>query len=165
MRQIKTKYTSQKMKFPIKNFFSKCDQICRRLRIWSHLLKNSFVENFFFCAMIFLDMLLATRLPHWFERHEKMRIFTEFLVTLIYHVKVDWFTTISKNYSAGDHLWILKTKKIDKICLIIKKPMLLLHRNQSTDVQCKSNDRFQSDNTINLIWFDFLHCTKNEVFH
>ena len=26
--------TEQKMKFPIKDFFSKCDQILRKLRIW-----------------------------------------------------------------------------------------------------------------------------------
>ena len=31
--------TAQKMKFSIKNFFSKCDQIRCFLRIWSHLLK------------------------------------------------------------------------------------------------------------------------------
>ena len=33
-------YTAQKMKFSIKDFFSKYDQI-RKLRIWSHLLKKS----------------------------------------------------------------------------------------------------------------------------
>ena len=40
--------TAQKMKFFIKEFFSKCDQIRSFLRIWSHLLKKSFVENFIF---------------------------------------------------------------------------------------------------------------------
>ena len=33
------------MKFPIKDFFSKYDQIHRRLRIWWHLLKKSLMEN------------------------------------------------------------------------------------------------------------------------
>ena len=33
--------TAQKMKFFIRDFFNKCDQICRKLRIWSHLLKKS----------------------------------------------------------------------------------------------------------------------------
>ena len=33
-------YTAQKREFSIKDFFSKCDQIRMRLRIWSHLLKN-----------------------------------------------------------------------------------------------------------------------------
>ena len=39
------------MKFSIKEFFSKCDQIRSFLRIWSHLLKKSLMENFFFCAV------------------------------------------------------------------------------------------------------------------
>ena len=38
------------MKFSIKVFFSKCDQIRRKQRIWSHLLKKSLVENFIFRA-------------------------------------------------------------------------------------------------------------------
>ena len=34
-----------------REFFSKCDQICRKLQIWSHLLKKSLRENFLFCAV------------------------------------------------------------------------------------------------------------------
>ena len=40
--------TAQKMKFSIKDFFSKCDQIRRFLRILLHLLKKSVMENFIF---------------------------------------------------------------------------------------------------------------------
>ena len=43
--------TAQKMKFSIKDFFSKCDQIRSFLRIWSRLLKKSIMENFIFCEM------------------------------------------------------------------------------------------------------------------
>ena len=39
------------MKFSIKDFFSKCDQILKKLRIWSNLLKKSLMENFIFCAV------------------------------------------------------------------------------------------------------------------
>ena len=39
------------LRFFIKNFFSKCDQIRRKLWIWSHLLKKSLMENFIFCAV------------------------------------------------------------------------------------------------------------------
>ena len=42
---------AQKMKFSIKDFFSKCDQIRSFLRIWLHLLKKSLIENFIFCAV------------------------------------------------------------------------------------------------------------------
>ena len=44
-------HTVQKMKFSIKDFFSKCDQIQRKLRISSHLLKKSLMENFIFLAV------------------------------------------------------------------------------------------------------------------
>ena len=69
-----TTFTAQKMKFSIKDFFSKCDQIrsflriwsnllkkstkdnfsfyALKLRIWSHLLKNLLIENFIYCVMI-----------------------------------------------------------------------------------------------------------------
>ena len=43
--------TAQKMKFSIKGFFSKCDQICSFLWIWSPLLKKFLMENFIFCAV------------------------------------------------------------------------------------------------------------------
>ena len=42
---------TQKMKFSIKVFLSKCDQICSFLWNWSHLLNKSLMENFIFCAV------------------------------------------------------------------------------------------------------------------
>ena len=42
---------AQKNKFSIKDFFSKRDQIRRKLKIWSHLLKKSLLKNFIFCAV------------------------------------------------------------------------------------------------------------------
>ena len=46
--------TAQKMKFSIKDFFSKCDQICRKL------LKKPLMENFIFCAM-YIRMKVVNR--------------------------------------------------------------------------------------------------------
>ena len=43
--------TTQKMRFSIKDVFSKCDQIRWKLQIWSHLQKKSLMENFIFCVM------------------------------------------------------------------------------------------------------------------
>ena len=40
------------MKISIKDFFSKRDQIRSFLRIWSHLLQKSSMENLVFCAVI-----------------------------------------------------------------------------------------------------------------
>ena len=39
--------TAQKLKFSIKDFFSKLGQIRWELQIWSHLLKKALMENLF----------------------------------------------------------------------------------------------------------------------
>ena len=52
--------TAQKMKFSTKDFFSKCDQIRRKLQIWSRLLKKSLMEHFIFCALSYVILLLVT---------------------------------------------------------------------------------------------------------
>ena len=44
-------FTAQKMKFSIKDFFSKCDQLRSFLWIWSHLMKKSLMKIFIFCAV------------------------------------------------------------------------------------------------------------------
>ena len=36
-------YTTQKMRFSIKDFFSKCDQICRKLLIWPHSSRKEWI--------------------------------------------------------------------------------------------------------------------------
>ena len=51
------KTTAQKMKFFIKDYFSKCDQIRSVLRIWSHLLKKSLMEKLIFCAVNLLGFI------------------------------------------------------------------------------------------------------------
>ena len=43
--------TAQMMEFSIKDFFSKCDEIRRKLRIWSHVLKKSLMKIFIFCTV------------------------------------------------------------------------------------------------------------------
>ena len=40
--------TAHKMKFSVKDFFSKCDQIRKFLQTWSLVLKKSLMENFIF---------------------------------------------------------------------------------------------------------------------
>ena len=51
--------TAKKAKFSIKDFFSKCDQVRRKLRIWLHLLKKSLMENFTLCAVQVIQ-----KIPH-----------------------------------------------------------------------------------------------------
>ena len=55
MKIFETPYatnTAQNIKFSIRDFFSKCDQIRRKLRIWSRLLKKSSMENFIFFVQL-----------------------------------------------------------------------------------------------------------------
>ena len=69
--------TAQKMKFSIKDLFSKCDQIRNFLRIWSHLLKKSLMENFIFCAVYdrtFLRKKSYSLLPH--STHCSLHLFS-----------------------------------------------------------------------------------------
>ena len=51
LKKSRARYPLQKIKFFMKNFFSKCDQIHKKLRIWSHLLEKPLMENFSFCAV------------------------------------------------------------------------------------------------------------------
>ena len=45
-------HSTKNVHFSIKDFFSKCDQIRRKLRIWSHLLKKSLLmENLIYCKV------------------------------------------------------------------------------------------------------------------
>ena len=67
------KKTAQKMKFSIKNFFGKYDQIRSFLRIWSHLLKKSAMKNFIFCAVI----------PYFF--HGPIQIFLNIFTAVFLH--------------------------------------------------------------------------------
>ena len=55
-------FTVHKMKFSIKDFFSKCDQVRSFLRIWSHLLEKSLTENFVFCKVIVRDNMKMIRI-------------------------------------------------------------------------------------------------------
>ena len=63
------------MKFSINDFFSKGDQIRRKLRIWSHLLKKSLTENF---------NILRSVLFFHFSRQITIFIFNEKVVTMIW---------------------------------------------------------------------------------
>ena len=49
---VSATFTAQNMKFSIKDFFSKCDQIRGKLLLWSYLVKKSSMENFIFCIVV-----------------------------------------------------------------------------------------------------------------
>ena len=53
-------HTAQKLKFSIRVFFSKYDQIHRKLRIWPDLLKKSSMENLIFYAVTYSSTLTCS---------------------------------------------------------------------------------------------------------
>ena len=67
------------MRFSIKDFFSKYDKMRRKLRIWSHLLKKSLMENFIFCAFSirFSPFLANVLILHPPKTPEKLSISPE----------------------------------------------------------------------------------------
>ena len=79
------------MKFSIKDFFSKCDQICSFLRIWSHLLKKSLMENFIFCAVLEQATALLDLASH-------MKRFPSQLLKLSIHKRVKKKKTLEENF-------------------------------------------------------------------
>ena len=54
------------MKFPIKDFFNKGDQIRSFLRIWSHLLKKCLMGNFIFVQWIMLQHFLLVQFKSFY---------------------------------------------------------------------------------------------------
>ena len=46
------------MRFSIKDFLRKCDQLRSFLRIWFYLMKKSLMENFSFCTVLILKYTL-----------------------------------------------------------------------------------------------------------
>ena len=54
--------TTQKLKFSIKDFFGKCDQIRKSPRIWSYLPKKSLIGN-----VIFLQCMCSNIQWHFYE--------------------------------------------------------------------------------------------------
>ena len=68
---------AQKTKFSIIDTFSKCDQIRSYLRIWSHSLNKSLMENFIFCAVP-LNLQISYNIHSWVAE----TIFPRVLTTL-----------------------------------------------------------------------------------
>ena len=80
--------TAQKIEFSIKDFFSKYDQIRRKLRIWSRLLKKCWKENF-----IFSTVRGIWRIPHLYSVKDNLKKHLSF-----------WKKTIRANETVYDIL-------------------------------------------------------------
>ena len=82
--------TVQKVKFLIKDVFSKCDEIRRKLRIWSYILKKSLIENFIFCqciSQIFFKWKLTSLIEMAVHKFVRTMYSRKWLVSIKYHFK------------------------------------------------------------------------------
>ena len=87
----------KKMKFSIKDFFSKCDQIRSFLRIWSHLLKKSLMENFIFCAVKIMNEDFQFQI----ENHRNLRNNPTFRIPSVNTI----FKKKESVYCLGPKIW------------------------------------------------------------
>ena len=94
LKRILTKFTAQKMKFSIKTFFSKCDQTHRKLRICPHLLNNSSMQNFIFCAVVLTN--IVDKLTFWQDSEPIFLVFIELQENRQAHLKSSWTCQVFK---------------------------------------------------------------------
>ena len=113
------KNTMQKMKFSVKGLSRKCDQIRKNLRIWSHLLKKSLLENFIFYAVKILRQELKENIRNKKEKH-----ILECLKGFGYNCQSYWRNEEWYNIKAFTQPWFTYSKSPMKICstLTLKTP-------------------------------------------
>ena len=72
------------MKFSIKDFCIKYDQICSSLLIWPYLLRKSLMANFIFCAVTSINTILLSKiLDPWRESPRKYLLVCRFVCWFI----------------------------------------------------------------------------------
>ena len=105
--QNHVKVPAQKMKFSIKDFFSKCDQTHSFLRIWSHLLKKSFMENIIFCAVLSVTLkVVISANSGTFQNIIKC----QFQCFYNFQVSSTWFIFM-QNFNCLKHFSILSSER------------------------------------------------------
>ena len=85
------------MKFSIKDFFSKCDQIRSFLRIWSHLLKKSLMESFIFCTVTVTNRASNSMKCNKSQLDKKVELIKRIIFFLKIKIELDYIRTIELN--------------------------------------------------------------------
>ena len=101
------------MKFSIKDFFSKYDQIRRKLWIWLHLLNKSLLENFIFCVVCYRciatsqskQSFLSALLNCGNDLCNQAKVFSSSFYAFIYSFQLN-----------GIKMWVFFGKKTSKKC-------------------------------------------------
>ena len=85
-------HAAQNMKFCIKDFFSKCEQILSFLRIWSNSPNKSLMENFILWAVRWVSVLIRILTQYCFGRYYTGKLFTNLttFISLLYLIFTHW---------------------------------------------------------------------------
>ena len=98
------KKSAQKVKLFMKDFFSKCDQIRKKLWIWSHLLKKYLIENFFCAVKMAQEEFSFNEVTGWM---------------VLMFVRVHSFINVFLRSPWPFHIWCWKMTKLTlKICSV-----------------------------------------------
>ena len=114
--------TALKMRFCIKDFFSKSDRIRSFLRIWSHLLKKSLMENFIFRAVNWvLRRCDLNCFDYWREKNLSQKIkFPS--VTMIF---IEYMVELTTSNNRLQYETNLLMKFVEQVLLFLKKAIKL----------------------------------------
>ena len=127
-------------KFFIKDFFHKCDQMRRKLRIWSHLLKKYLMENFIFCTVLWLPYTLPVALLLInFDFAFLMLVFIEIDFTVEKHYFIRRFIVLLNTFTWSalkDHLYLIKLQHSLKYSCSIHFQMCLSVYDLLADTRC-----------------------------
>ena len=113
------------MKFPIKDFFSKCVQIHRKLRIWSHFTEEVLNGKLhFLCSDIYVGRLPFSISPDYFllffnritRQNDIFASFDESLTILI-EVSYNWIFSVLNTSDAITSSFYGKVHISTKICI------------------------------------------------
>ena len=139
------------MKFFVKDFLSKCDQIHRKLWIWSHLLKKSLMEDFVFCArddlvnpktLIYFTSMkeslsIVGKLYLAFNRHFVARhlhrnvLFTMFYLRIVILQNTDRYKKKKKKLETS---YRLKHAQVLYFCILFLYTLILMTTNNASNL-------------------------------
>ena len=140
------------MKFSIKDFFSKCDQIHRKLQIWSHLLKKSLMENFTFCVVCITAPFVLSRT----SLQTVLNIFRDFIAnsTQFFLLENKFWTVLNFPWDSNTNCWHLSGNSFQTEFHIIRElvpnKVQCYHRFHSKQYLILSVISFQK--VLNCIW-------------
>ena len=106
--EFKERCTRNEVFLHLKDFLSTCDQIRRKLGIWSFLLKKSLMENFIFCTVEQIHLFLCKCLwildivPHFFVN---IKCYKESVAEFWCFWRSCWLNTFSFKIHLGCYLW------------------------------------------------------------